>query len=160
MITRSLAAALLCALLIVPAAAQDFLAGARSGDVVMTRAGGECTASQYGVGDRYNGRRTASGEVFDTWSMHPHPTKPHPTGAHRTLPFGTFVTVTHLGNGRSVKVRINDRGPFVAGRCIDLSRAAANAIGMGGTARVHVEVAQCLTEHGVRMRMQNGERCK
>jgi rare lipoprotein A len=54
-------------------------------------------------------------------------------------PFGSRVTVTNLSNGRSISVRINDRGPFVRGRCIDLSRAAANAIGMGGTARVSVE---------------------
>ena len=134
MIIRFLAAASLCALFTVPAAAGDFLAGVRSIDVVMTRAGEECTASQYGVGDRYNGRRTASGEIFDTDK-----TEPFPTAAHRTLPFGTLVTVTHLGSGRSVKVRINDRGPFIAGRCIDLSRAAANAIGMGGTARVHID---------------------
>lgn len=139
MINRSLAAASLCALFAMPAAAQDpadrsFLAGVRSIEMVMTRAGEECTASQYGVGDRYNGRPTASGEIFDTYR-----TVPHPTAAHRDLAFGTLVTVTHLGTGRSVKVRINDRGPFIAGRCIDLSRAAATAIGMGGTARVRVE---------------------
>lgn len=64
---------------------------------------------------------------------------PHPTAADRTLPFGTLVTVTHLGTGRSVMVRINDRGPFIPGRCIDLSRAAANAIGMGGTAHVRLD---------------------
>lgn len=94
------------------------------------RADETCIASQYGVGDRYNGRRTASGEIFNTWATDP------PTAAHRTLPFGTMVTVTHLGNGRSVRVKITDRGPFVFGRCIDLSRAGANAIGMGGIARV------------------------
>ncbi len=64
------------------------------------------------------------------------------TAAHKTLPFGTRVRVTHLGNGRSVEVRINDRGPYVAGRIIDLSKAAAIAIGMTGQgiARVAVEV--------------------
>lgn len=64
------------------------------------------------------------------------------TAAHRSLPFGTRVRVTHLGNGRSVTVRINDRGPFVAGRIIDLSRGAAKVIGMTaqGVARVMVEV--------------------
>ena len=61
------------------------------------------------------------------------------TAAHRTRAFGSHVTVTNLGNGRSVVVRITDRGPFVKGRCIDLSRAGANAIGMGGTARVSVQ---------------------
>lgn len=90
-----------------------------------------CIASQYGVGDGYHGRRTASGERFDTWRGM--------TAAMRSpQPFGSHVTVTNRNNGRSVTVRINDRGPFVRGRCIDLSRAAANAIGMGGTAPVDV----------------------
>ena len=89
-----------------------------------------CIASQYGVGDGYNGRRTASGMRFNTHTL---------TAAHRTLPFGTRVTVTDLGNGRGVSVVITDRGPFIRGRCIDLSRAAADAIGMGGTAKVRVE---------------------
>jgi peptidoglycan lytic transglycosylase len=64
------------------------------------------------------------------------------TAAHKTLPFGTRVRVTHMGNGRSVEVKINDRGPYVAGRIIDLSRAAAGVIGMTaqGVARVAVEV--------------------
>jgi rare lipoprotein A len=88
-----------------------------------------CIASQYGVGDGYHGKRTASGERFNTYAL---------TAAHRTRGFGSTVSVTNLSNGRTVRVRINDRGPFVRGRCIDLSRAAANAIGMGGTARVEV----------------------
>lgn len=98
------------------------------------RAGETCIASQYGVGDGYHGRRTASGRIFNTWGI-----KPYPTAAHRTLPFGTLVTVTHLGSGRSVTVEITDRGPFVFGRCIDLSRAAANELRMGGTAEVRVD---------------------
>lgn len=89
-----------------------------------------CIASQYGVGDGYHGKRTASGERFNTFAL---------TAAHRTRAFGSHVTVTNLGNGRSVSVRITDRGPFVRGRCIDLSRAGANAIGMGGTAKVSVQ---------------------
>ena len=89
-----------------------------------------CIASQYGIGDGYHGKRTASGEIFNTYAL---------TAAHRTRPFGSVVHVTNLGNGRTVAVRISDRGPFVKGRCIDLSRAAANAIGMGGTARANVE---------------------
>ncbi len=89
-----------------------------------------CVASQYGIGDGYHGKRTASGERFNTWAL---------TAAHRTRPFGSSVVVTNRANGRTVTVRINDRGPFVRGRCIDLSRAAANAIGMGGTARVSVQ---------------------
>jgi rare lipoprotein A len=88
-----------------------------------------CIASQYGIGDGYHGKRTASGERFNTYAM---------TAAHRTRKFGSHVTVTNLRSGRSASVRITDRGPFVRGRCIDLSRAAANAIGMGGTAPVSV----------------------
>ena len=82
-------------------------------------------ASWYGPG--FQGRRTASGERFNTGSF---------TAAHRSLPFGTRVRVTNVRNGQSVVVRINDRGPHVAGRIIDLSKASARAIGMGGTARV------------------------
>jgi rare lipoprotein A len=88
-------------------------------------------ASWYGPG--FDGRRTASGEAYDMWAM---------TAAHKRLPFGTIVEVTNRDNGRRVEVRINDRGPFAHGRVIDLSRAAAEAIGMvgTGTARVVVRV--------------------
>lgn len=89
-----------------------------------------CTASQYGTGDGYGGKRTASGEIMRPSGL---------TAAHRTRRMGSRVTVTNVSNGSMVSVRINDRGPFVKGRCIDLSRAAANAIGMGGLARVTVE---------------------
>lgn len=89
-----------------------------------------CIASQYGVGDGYHGKRTASGERFNTHAL---------TAAHKTRRFGSHVTVTNLANGRSITVRITDRGPFVRGRCIDLSNAAARAIGMGGTATVRVD---------------------
>ncbi len=89
-----------------------------------------CTASQYGKGDGYHGRKTASGERFNTYAL---------TAAHKTRAFGSHIRVQNIHNGRSVSVRINDRGPFVRGRCIDLSHAAANAIGMGGTARVSVQ---------------------
>jgi rare lipoprotein A len=82
-------------------------------------------ASWYGPG--FHGKKTASGERFNTGSY---------TAAHRSLPFGTRVKVTNVRNGKSVVVRINDRGPFAHGRIIDLSKASANAIGMGGTARV------------------------
>jgi rare lipoprotein A len=71
----------------------------------------------------WQGQRVASGGMFNPNAM---------TAAHKTLPFGTRVRVTHMGNGRSVDVTINDRGPFVAGRIIDLSRAAASAINMTG----------------------------
>ena len=68
---------------------------------------------------KYQSRRTASGERFDQGAM---------TAAHKRLPFGTFVRVTNIDNGRYVVVRINDRGPFVAGRIIDLSRSAFSSI--------------------------------
>src|SRR5215203_7539889 len=81
--------------------------------------------SHYGQG--FAGRRTASGEKFNPSAM---------TAAHRTLRFGTKVRVTNPRNGRAVVVRINDRGPFVKGRSLDLSSGAARAIGMGGAAHV------------------------
>src|SRR2546428_2660399 len=88
-------------------------------------------ASWYGPG--FHGNRTANGEIYDQYEL---------TAAHRTLPLGTRVMVTNLSNGRAVEVRINDRGPFVGGRAIDLSYAAARTIGMigPGTVRVRVEV--------------------
>ena len=93
----------------------------------------EGVASYYA--DQFHGRRTANGETFDMHAM---------TAAHRSLPFGTRVRVTNLDNGRSVVVRINDRGPFVEGRIIDLSYGAAGAVGMigPGTARVRLEVLE------------------
>jgi len=88
-------------------------------------------ASWYGPG--FHGNRSASGEVYNQNAM---------TAAHRTLPFGTKVVVTNLNNGRSVVVRINDRGPFIRGRVIDLSAAAARALGVmqTGIAPVQVQV--------------------
>lgn len=93
--------------------------------------GETCIASQYGVGDGYHGKKTASGERFNTYAM----TAARPSRKD----MGKHMTVTNLANGRSVTVRINDLGPFVPGRCVDLSRAAADAIGMGGLARVTVQ---------------------
>lgn len=92
---------------------------------------GEGEASFYG--HKFAGRPTASGEVFDPTDL---------TAAHRTLPFGTQVRVTNMANGRSVVVRVNDRGPYAADRLIDLSRAAAMQIGMvqAGTANVRLEL--------------------
>lgn len=107
----------------------DPFSGAKWMSVTMTRVE-TCTASQYGTGDGYGGKRTANGEIMRPSAL---------TAAHRTRRMGSSVTVTNLGNGRSVVVRINDRGPFIRGRCIDMSRAAANAIGMGGLAKVSVE---------------------
>ena len=87
-------------------------------------------ASWYG--EDYHGRKTAKGEIYDMYAM---------TAAHRTLPFQTRVRVTNLENGKKTELRINDRGPFVAGRIIDLSFSGAKAIGMvdTGTAKVNVE---------------------
>jgi len=88
-------------------------------------------ASWYG--DPYHGRRTASGEVYDMHAM---------TAAHKTLPFGTVVKVDRRDTGADVTVRINDRGPFIAGRIIDLSFAAAQVIGLDidGVAPVKIKV--------------------
>jgi len=85
-------------------------------------------ASWYGPG--FHGRKTASGERFDTYDM---------TAAHKTLPFGTLLKVTNLDNNLFVVVRINDRGPYIRGRIIDLSKASKEVIGMGGTAPVRLE---------------------
>jgi len=91
---------------------------------------GEGHASWYG--SRFAGRPTASGERFDPAEL---------TAAHRTLPFGSLVRVTHANSGRSVVVRINDRGPFHGNRVIDLSRAAAEEIGIRGAGSGRVELA-------------------
>jgi rare lipoprotein A len=88
-------------------------------------------ASYYAA--KFHGRRTASGEKFSQKVL---------TAAHLTLPFGTLLKVTNLQNMKSVIVRVNDRGPHVRGRIVDLSRAAAELIGMRhtGTARVELEI--------------------
>jgi len=92
---------------------------------------GSGTASYYA--NKFHGRRTANGESFDNGAM---------TAAHRTLPFGSIVRVTNPANGRSVVVRINDRGPFTRGRMIDVSRAAAEELGLitRGHATVDLEL--------------------
>lgn len=91
--------------------------------------GEEGIASWYG--HPYHGRATASGEIYNMYAL---------TAAHRTLPFGTQVRVHDLENGRDVEVRINDRGPFVRGRIIDLSYSAAMAMHMPSLARVRLEI--------------------
>ena len=93
-----------------------------SGKVIQTG-----RASWYGPG--FHGRRTASGETFNTNDL---------TAAHRTLPFGTKVRVVNKKTGKSVVVRINDRGPYAHGRVIDLSKASAQAIGISGVGSVDV----------------------
>lgn len=106
------------------------LAGCASHDIDPRGYDQTGTASYYG--SRHHGKRTASGEPFDQHGL---------TAAHRSLPFGTRVQVTNLANDRRVVVRINDRGPHTRGRLIDLSRAAAEQLGMirSGTARVRVQ---------------------
>ena len=88
-------------------------------------------ASYYGA--KFHNKRTASGEIFNKNAM---------TAAHRSLPFGTQIKVTNLRNGKSVIVKVNDRGPHVRGRIVDLSLGAAKKIGLvhSGTARVRLEV--------------------
>ncbi|HEY2254092.1 MAG TPA: septal ring lytic transglycosylase RlpA family protein [Variovorax sp.] len=95
----------------------DGIPGGEGGREVFERGG----ASWYGL--QFHQRKTASGERFDMTAM---------TAAHKTLPFNTRVCVRSLVNGQEVLVRINDRGPYAAGRVIDLSQAAANAIGLTG----------------------------
>jgi hypothetical protein len=92
---------------------------------------GVAVASYYDKG--FLGRSTANGEIFNTWSR---------TAAHRTLPFGTWLRLRNLENGRETFVRVNDRGPFIEGRDVDLSRAAAKDLGMlsSGLARVEMSV--------------------
>jgi rare lipoprotein A len=125
----------------------------------------EGVASWYGI--PFDGHRTSNGEIYD---MHQF------TAAHRTLPFGSFIRVTNLTNGKQTEVRINDRGPFVADRIIDLSLAAAQAIEMvgPGIAQVRLELvsgpnpmvgffgvqvgAFLMRENAERLRTQLGDR--
>ncbi len=82
--------------------------------------------------ESYNGKKTANGEIYNSSDL---------TAAHKKLSFGTKVKVTNLSNGKTVKVRINDRGPFVSGRIIDLTRAAAKKIDMIGKGVVKVKIS-------------------
>ncbi|MDE0446034.1 MAG: septal ring lytic transglycosylase RlpA family protein [Spirochaetaceae bacterium] len=110
------------------------LAGCATGRE-MTRApvGSTQTGEASWYGQDFHGKPTSSGEPYDMWAH---------TAAHRELPFGTMVRVTHRGTGAATVVRINDRGPFVHGRIIDLSLAAARDLGLDrtGTAPVRIEV--------------------
>lgn len=81
--------------------------------------------------DKFEGRQTSNGEIFKQRKK---------TAAHRTLPFGTMVTVKNIANGKTVKVRINDRGPFVKGRMIDLSKKAARKLDMVDEGIANVEI--------------------
>lgn len=99
----------------------------------------EGIASWYGGDDGFEGKPTASGEIYDSSLL---------TAAHRELPLGTLVEVWSVDNGKSVRVRINDRGPFIKGRIIDLSRAAAGRLDLigPGTGRVRLSVLKRGTE--------------
>ncbi len=97
-------------------------------------------ASWYGR--KFHGRKTSNGETYDMYGL---------SAAHKTLPMGIYVRVTHLGNRREIVVRINDRGPFVAGRIIDLSYGSAKQLGIvdSGTAKVQVvALGFRKTDHG------------
>jgi rare lipoprotein A len=100
------------------------------------KAAAETQVASHGLASFYTeGTQTASGERFDTHEL---------TAAHPTLPFGTRLRVTNVATGRSVTVRVNDRGPFVPGRVVDVSYAAAETLGMveGGIAKVKLDVVQ------------------
>lgn len=115
------------------------LPASRGGGVVTYPGNGPALAVDQGeasyYGDEFVGRRTANGETYRHQEM---------TAAHRTYPFGTLVRVVNLNNGRTITVRINDRGPHKAGRVVDLSRGAAEDIGMirDGVVPVRLEVLQ------------------
>ena len=82
---------------------------------------------------KFHGRQTANGEIFDMYGL---------SAAHRELPLGTVIRVTHLGNGRSLELRVNDRGPFIPGRILDLSLGAAQRLQMvdEGVAEVRIDI--------------------
>ena len=93
---------------------------------------GEIKTASHGVASFYTeGTQTASGEKFNTMEM---------TAAHPTLPFGTRLRVTDVSSGKSVTVRVNDRGPYIAGRVVDVSYSAANALGMVGRGVTNVKL--------------------
>jgi rare lipoprotein A len=119
MTLRLAAAAFAVSLLMLPFAATDVLALNQQG-----------IASYYG--QKFHGRKTASGERFNNNAM---------TAAHRSAPFGSQIRVTNLANGRSVVVRVNDRGPWVRGRIVDVSGVAARQLGMTGRGLTRVRVS-------------------
>jgi rare lipoprotein A len=116
---RLATAAFAAVLLILPLATTDALALNQQG-----------IASYYG--QKFNGRKTASGERYSHGAM---------TAAHRSAPFGSQIRVTNLSNGRSVVVRVNDRGPWVRGRIVDVSGVAARQLGMTGRGLTRVRVS-------------------
>ena len=118
MIMRLNYAALAVALFVLPLSSFEASANGQTG-----------IASFYG--SKFQGRRTASGERFNNSAM---------TAAHRSAPFGSQLRVTNISNGRSVVVRVNDRGPFVRGRVVDVSGVAARQLGMQGSGLTRVRV--------------------
>jgi len=104
-------------------------------------------ASWYGK--KFHGRPTASGEIYDMHSL---------TAAHKTLPLPTYVTVNNLENGKTILVKVNDRGPFVDGRIIDLSYAAADALDIvrQGTAAVRITIAGARVKTVKKKSIDNG----
>ena len=129
------AVALMLAVLATPATPRE-LAPARVDRAAAPRAAAASAPAHVGKASWYGawhqGRRTASGERFHMWAL---------TAAHRTLPLGTHVRVTNLRNGRSVEVRVNDRGPLLDDRIIDLSRGAAARLGAEKEGVVPVRIA-------------------
>lgn len=116
-----------------------FVAGLAVASILFVGLASSATAAQQrqeesGIAAIHSGKtgKTTSGEPFNPESM---------TAAHRSLPFGTMVRVTNTQNGRSIVVRINDRGPFTRGRVIDVTPAAARALGMSGLAPVKLSLA-------------------
>ena len=109
-----------------------FLVACSSGPISTSDASGfEQSGEASYYADKYQGRQTANGELFDQKAM---------TAAHKRLPFGVKVKVTNVENGKSVVVRINDRGPFVSGRIIDLSKSAFQRIGNTNLGLLDVEI--------------------
>jgi rare lipoprotein A (peptidoglycan hydrolase) len=132
---RDAAVALLLCVLALWGCAATRPATAATGDAsrgILARPGAEVGLASW-YGEPHQGQPTASGEIFDMAGM---------TAAHRTLPLGTRIRVVNVENGRSVQVRVNDRGPYIAGRIVDLSQAAARALDMveQGVAWVRVDV--------------------
>ncbi|WP_312075698.1 septal ring lytic transglycosylase RlpA family protein [Chryseobacterium sp.] len=96
----------------------------------MNSADGKKTSYASYYHDKFNGRKTASGEIFDNDKF---------TAANRTLPFGTMVKVTNLNNGKEVTVKINDRGPYHSSRALDMSKAAFDEIGDLASGKIPIE---------------------
>lgn len=98
--------------------------------------------------DVFTGKKTASGQQYDKYKL---------TAAHRTLPLGTKIKVTRLDNGRAVVVKVNDRGPYVKGRIVDLSRLAAEKIGLTSVGKAQVQIDVIDHSNGVTLTEENLE---